>query len=71
VTDHLGEARRVAVQVAARLVSQGAEAVVLVGSVARGDALPTSDVDLVALGAGPERELMLHGGRQVSVSWPG
>jgi hypothetical protein len=69
VTDHLGEARRVAAQVAADLTDRGARAVVLVGSVARGDALPTSDIDLVALGPGPARHLTLRGGRQVSASW--
>ncbi|WP_211588605.1 nucleotidyltransferase domain-containing protein [Allorhizocola rhizosphaerae] len=51
------------------LVVQGAQAVVLVGSVARGDALPTSDVDLIALGSGPAYRLLVRDGRQVSVSW--
>ena len=40
----------VARRVAGRLAADGAEAVVLVGSHARGDAGPTSDIDLLAVG---------------------
>jgi hypothetical protein len=47
----------------------GALAVVLVGSHARGTATAESDVDLVALGAGPRYELSRREGRLVSLSW--
>ena len=69
MVDHLADARRVAEVVAGELVAAGARAVVLVGSVARGDARPESDIDLVALGDGPAGRLSVRGWRQVSVSW--
>ena len=63
------DARRVADLVAAELLDTGARAVVLIGSVARGEARPTSDIDLVALGTGPADRLRIRDGRQVSLSW--
>lgn len=63
------DARRVAADVAGELLAAGADAVALVGSVARGDALPTSDIDLIAVGNGPGSRLLIRSGRQVSVSW--
>lgn len=65
----IGPARRTAQGHAAVLGARGADAVVLVGSVARGDALDTSDIDLIALGDGPQYLLERAGGRLVSVSW--
>lgn len=62
-------ARRTARGHAAVLAARGADAVVLVGSVARGDAHATSDIDLVALGDGPRYLLERTGGWLVSVSW--
>jgi hypothetical protein len=67
--DHLADALSVAEQVAADLTANGARAVVLVGSVARGDARPTSDVDLIALGSGPSYQLLIRANWQTSVSW--
>jgi Nucleotidyltransferase domain len=69
MSGHVVSARRIADRVAVDLVAGGARAVVLVGSVARGDARPTSDIDLVALGVGPEYRLLVRDGWQVSVSW--
>ncbi len=70
----MGSAGEVAIValVAADLVSDGAQAVVLGGSVARGDAHRFSDLDMVAIGAaggGPEYALRVVDGRLVSVSW--
>jgi hypothetical protein len=65
----LDDARGVAARTAEELMADGARAVVLVGSVAHGRARPTSDVDLVALGAGPADRLVHRDGWQVSVSW--
>ena len=62
-------ARRTARGHAAVLAARGAGAVVLVGSVARGDAHATSDIDLVALGDGPRYLLERTGGWLVSVRW--
>lgn len=60
----------VARRVAAELAGQGARAVVLVGSVARGDDLNTSDIDLIAVGTGGgEPSLTRVADRLVSVSW--
>ena len=56
-------------EAAAALVAQGAEAVVLVGSEARGDAHARSDIDLYAIGAGPAYRLEVRSERLVSVSW--
>lgn len=51
------------------LSGRGAAAVVLLGSVARGDAHAASDIDLIALGDGPEYHLDRVEGWLVSVSW--
>lgn len=56
-------------QVAAELVAEGAGAVVLMGSFARGDATPESDIDLYAIGAGPPYRLERREPFLVSVSW--
>jgi hypothetical protein len=63
------EPRHIGARVATDLMAEGALAVVLIGSVARGDARPTSDIDLVALGGGPADRLLLRDDRQVSVGW--
>lgn len=47
------ELRRIVKSLAERLAGEGARAVVLTGSVARGTAQPDSDVDLFAVGEGP------------------
>ncbi|CAN5790196.1 hypothetical protein BH23CHL2_BH23CHL2_25890 [soil metagenome] len=47
----------------------GATAVVLMGSHARGKALPHSDIDLIALGDGPEYRLDHRDGYLVAVAW--
>lgn len=54
-----------------RLAAEGAAAVVLCGSVARGTAHALSDIDLYALGEGPEYRLeRLPGpGQLLSISW--
>ncbi len=54
---------------AAELAAAGAAAVVLTGSHARGTATAESDVDLVAIGAGPDYDLVVRSGRLVSLSW--
>lgn len=62
-------ARVVARQVARELAEGGAEAVVLVGSHARGEAEPNSDVDLLAIGSESyDCRLEMKGGVLVSVS---
>jgi hypothetical protein len=55
--------------VAAELAGAGAEAVILFGSHARGDAHPHSDIDLLAVGDGPEYTLSRREGCLLSVSW--
>ncbi|GAA3397659.1 nucleotidyltransferase domain-containing protein [Cryptosporangium minutisporangium] len=63
---------RVAAAVAATvadLVAAGTSGVVLLGSQSRGDAHEHSDVDLVALGSGPEYMHRQLGGLLMSVSW--
>jgi Nucleotidyltransferase domain len=55
--------------IAAELAAAGAAAVVLTGSHARGTATAESDVDLVAIGAGPGYELVVRSGCLVSLSW--
>lgn len=51
------------------LIAQGATAVALTGSHARGDAVPESDVDLIALGDGPAYQLQQHAGVLIAVAW--
>jgi hypothetical protein len=63
---------RVAAAVAstvADLVGAGTSGVVLLGSQSRGDVHEHSDVDLVALGTGPEYTHRSLGGLLMSVSW--
>jgi predicted nucleotidyltransferase len=63
------EIRALAEAFSRRLVAQGAKATVLTGSHARGDARPDSDVDLIAVGEGPEGWMELIDGRLVAVYW--
>ena len=56
-------------RVAAALASQGARAVVLVGSHVTGDATPDSDIDLAVIGDGPPYRLEIQDARLVAVSW--
>jgi hypothetical protein len=60
---------RVAREVSHRLVEEGAEAVVLMGSYARGDAYAESDLDIHAIGVGPQQRLEHDRGLLVSISW--
>jgi hypothetical protein len=59
----------VARRVATELVAYGAEAVILTGSYVRGDASLISDIDLYAIGDGPEYRLEQRSGHLVSISW--
>ena len=59
----------VAAAVARGLMDQGASAVVLMGSHARGDAFRHSDIDLIALGEGPGYRLERRNGHLVALSW--
>jgi hypothetical protein len=56
-------------EVADRLLEQGAKAVVVVGSHARGSARPTSDIDLFAVGDGPRERFERVRDHVVSVHW--
>jgi hypothetical protein len=51
------------------LVDAGAQAVVLMGSFARGDETAFSDLDLLALGDGPAYRLELQGGQLLAINW--
>jgi hypothetical protein len=55
----------------ASLAGLGAEAVAVVGSHARGDAGPDSDLDLAVVGHGPHYRLEVHEGGLVSLGWAG
>ena len=55
--------------VATQLVVDGAKAVVLAGSQARGDPNELSDIDLYAIGEGPAYTLRVVRGRLVAISW--
>jgi hypothetical protein len=55
--------------VSQRLVQQGAEAVVLFGSWVRGDAYKESDLDIHAIGRGPDYRLERFEGFLISISW--
>jgi 8-oxo-dGTP pyrophosphatase MutT (NUDIX family) len=59
----------VARAVAGKLIADGALAVVLAGSHARGNATDRSDLDLYVIGAGPAYQLRHESGLLVSVSW--
>jgi hypothetical protein len=63
------EALEVARSLVPRLAAEGAEAVVLTGSHARGTAHRHSDVDVVPLGVGPSRTLIRRSGLLVAISW--
>lgn len=54
---------------ARRLAGQGAEAVVVFGSWVRGDSYKESDIDIHAVGRGPDYMLERYHGFLVSVSW--
>ncbi len=54
---------------AASLAGSGAQAVAIVGSHARGDAGPESDLDLAVVGEGPHYRLEAHEGVLVSLGW--
>ncbi len=56
-------------EIADTLVLDGAAAVVLMGSFARGDAGPFSDLDLLAIGEGPSYLLEQHEGQLIAISW--
>ncbi len=60
---------RLASKLAEELIRDGALAVILVGSRARGDAHPESDLDLHAIGQGPPDALARREGVLVSVAW--
>lgn len=62
------DALLVARHVATHVVAEGAEAVVLVGSAATGQAHPLSDIDLYAIGEKHENSYRVASGRLVSVS---
>jgi predicted nucleotidyltransferase len=62
-------AKAIAERVARSVADQGARAVALVGSYARGDATAESDVDLAVIGDGPHYRLELHDGLLVSLGW--
>jgi hypothetical protein len=59
----------IAAEVAGELVDEGAIAVTLTGSHARGDAQPYSDIDLIALGEGPDYRLEQRHGHLVAITW--
>lgn len=54
---------------AAALIAEGAAAVVLTGSFARGEPLPHADIDLIAVGDGPHYSLRQRGSRLIAVAW--
>jgi hypothetical protein len=55
--------------VSQRLAQQGAEAVVLFGSWVRGDTYKESDLDILAIGRGPDYRLERFEGFLISISW--
>jgi hypothetical protein len=61
--------RALAETLAAGLAGQGALAVAIVGSQARGDAGPESDLDLAVVGEGPHYRLEAHSDVIVSIGW--
>jgi predicted nucleotidyltransferase len=63
------DVRALAENVGQRLVEQGAKATLLTGSHARGQARPDSDVDLFAVGDGPEGWMEVVDERLVAVYW--
>ena len=69
MTDARPTALVMAEEVAGELMKAGVRAVVLTGSHARGDATPQSDIDLYAIGDGPDYRLERRHEYLVSVSW--
>lgn len=65
----LGRARRAIDRVARRLVGEGAQAVVLTGSHARGAATDDSDIDVTAIGDGPAYRMEVVDGELFSIAW--
>lgn len=63
------EALAIARTIADELIASGATGVAVVGSVARDSATLESDIDLYALGEGPEYRLERREGWLVSLSW--
>lgn len=63
------EARGTAFRIAQRLVDEGVRAVVLSGSVVRGEASPESDIDLYAFGPRSGYVLERHGAHLISITW--
>jgi predicted nucleotidyltransferase len=63
------DVRKVAERLVPALTARGATAVVLTGSVARGEATNRSDLDLVIVGDGPGYLLRIEDGVLVSESW--
>jgi hypothetical protein len=61
--------RALAETLAASLAQGGARAVAIVGSHARGDAGPESDLDLAVVGEGLHYRLEAHGDKLVSIGW--
>ena len=55
--------------IAHRLVTQGAQAVILFGSRVRGDAYEESDIDMHAIGKGLQYRLERNQGFLISISW--
>jgi predicted nucleotidyltransferase len=64
-----GELRGIVASLVERLAGEGARAVVLTGSVARGTAKPDSDVDLFAVGQGPAEQHEVVDGRLAGIHW--
>lgn len=62
-------ARAVAERLASSLAQQGARAVAVVGSYARGDATAGSDLDVAVVGRGPQSRLETDDALLVSVGW--
>ena len=63
------EVRSIVRRVTERLLEQGAKAVLLTGSQARGRAEPDSDIDFFAIGDGPSQRQQCIDGRMVAVHW--
>ena len=69
MTDIEEKALHTAQQLADELVGEGAEAVILTGSWARGDAHPESDLDIRVVGDGEDKKLLRRDEFLISVGW--